>query len=82
MTVCLGGSLKCKDSNGVDYPGLNRSEVYLNVCSDVREMMEKRLGAIFMPHGLGHFLGLDTHDPAGYPKASCSCHSSDLETGK
>ncbi|KAH9314828.1 hypothetical protein KI387_023455, partial [Taxus chinensis] len=32
----------------------------------VEEMMEKRLGAVFMPHGLGHFLGLNTHDPGGY----------------
>ncbi|GLJ15128.1 hypothetical protein SUGI_0247420 [Cryptomeria japonica] len=32
----------------------------------VEQMMEKRLGAVFMPHGLGHFLGLDTHDPGGY----------------
>jgi len=34
----------------------------------VEEMLEKRLGAVFMPHGLGHFLGLDTHDPGGYVK--------------
>ncbi|MCO5612386.1 hypothetical protein L7F22_066653 [Adiantum nelumboides] len=32
----------------------------------VEAMLEKRLGATFMPHGLGHFLGLDTHDPGGY----------------
>ena len=31
-------------------------------------MMIERLGAIFMPHGLGHFLGIDTHDSEGYPK--------------
>ncbi|CAN6456958.1 unnamed protein product [Victoria cruziana] len=35
---------------------------------DVNEMMEARLGAVFMPHGLGHFLGIDTHDPGGYGK--------------
>ena len=30
-------------------------------------MMEKRVSAIFFPHGLGHFLGIDTHDVGGYP---------------
>ncbi|OMO91628.1 hypothetical protein COLO4_18232 [Corchorus olitorius] len=34
----------------------------------VEDMMGERLGAIFMPHGLGHLLGIDTHDPGGYPK--------------
>ena len=34
--------------------------------SDVDVMMVKRLGAVFMPHGLGHFLGIDTHDTGGY----------------
>lgn len=37
-------------------------------CRNVDDMMVERLGAIFMPHGLGHFLGIDTHDPGGYPK--------------
>ncbi|XP_073000238.1 uncharacterized protein [Typha latifolia] len=38
------------------------------ILGDVDDMMSKRLGAIFMPHGLGHFLGIDTHDPGGYAK--------------
>ncbi|KAK4754004.1 hypothetical protein SAY87_002108 [Trapa incisa] len=35
---------------------------------NVEEMMIERVGAVFMPHGLGHLLGIDTHDPGGYPK--------------
>ena len=34
---------------------------------DVEGMMAVNLGATFMPHGLGHFIGLDTHDVGGYP---------------
>jgi Xaa-Pro dipeptidase len=34
---------------------------------DVDAMLEAELGAVFMPHGLGHFLGIDTHDCGGYP---------------
>lgn len=32
----------------------------------VERLVELRLGAVFMPHGLGHFLGVDTHDVGGY----------------
>lgn len=35
---------------------------------DVDDMMAVNLGAVFMPHGLGHFMGLDTHDVGGRPK--------------
>jgi len=37
---------------------------------DVDEMMKINLGAVFMPHGLGHFMGLDVHDVNGYPPGS------------
>ena len=35
---------------------------------EVDAMMEVRLGAIFMPCGMGHLLGLDIHDVGGFPK--------------
>lgn len=33
---------------------------------DVGDMMSCHMGAVFMPHGLGHFMGCDTHDVGGY----------------
>jgi Xaa-Pro dipeptidase len=32
----------------------------------VEELVEMRLGAVFMPCGLGHLIGIDTHDVGGY----------------
>lgn len=37
---------------------------------DVDAMVQERVGAVFLPHGLGHFLGIDTHDPGGYLKGA------------
>ncbi|KAL2337413.1 hypothetical protein Fmac_011859 [Flemingia macrophylla] len=38
------------------------------ILGDVDDMIVARLGVVFMPHSLGHFLGIDTHDPGGYLK--------------
>lgn len=38
------------------------------VKGSVDDLMENDIFALFFPHGLGHFLGLDTHDVGGYPK--------------
>jgi len=34
--------------------------------TSISDLVERRLGAVFMPHGLGHFIGIDTHDVGGY----------------
>ncbi len=33
----------------------------------LEQLVEGNVGALFMPHGLGHLLGLDTHDVGGWP---------------
>lgn len=43
-----------------------KEEIVLFCCRNVKDMIAEHLGAVFLPHGLGHFLGIDTHDPGGF----------------
>ena len=36
--------------------------------TDLQELEDKRIGALFFPHGLGHFFGTCVHDVGGYNK--------------
>ena len=38
------------------------------VRGETSKMEQAGVGALFMPHGLGHLIGLDTHDVGGWPE--------------
>uniref|UniRef100_A0A6B2L3E9 Xaa-Pro dipeptidase n=1 Tax=Arcella intermedia TaxID=1963864 RepID=A0A6B2L3E9_9EUKA len=64
---------------GVSWPDMHRLanrviceqlKKYNFLKGDIEDMMANYVGALFMPHGLGHLLGLDTHDVGGYPEGT------------
>uniref|UniRef100_A0A2K5N9M5 Xaa-Pro dipeptidase n=1 Tax=Cercocebus atys TaxID=9531 RepID=A0A2K5N9M5_CERAT len=64
---------------GVWWPDMHRlaDRVHLEelahmgiLSGSVDAMVQAHLGAVFMPHGLGHFLGIDVHDVGGYPEGT------------
>ena len=58
----------------------------LNSGFDISEMLNNRVAYYFMPHGLGHSLGLDNHDVGGYlsftPQRSSEKGLSSLRLGR
>ncbi|CAN4084908.1 unnamed protein product [Withania somnifera] len=60
-------SINCRLAERVILESLKKGHLLVG---DVDKMMAERLGAVFMPHGLGHLLGVDTHDPGGYLKGA------------
>lgn len=62
-------------------PGVNWDDIHLHahkvaidgllslgvLKGDKNEILKARTSAAFFPHGLGHYLGLDTHDCGGNP---------------
>ncbi|RKP04016.1 hypothetical protein CXG81DRAFT_8823 [Caulochytrium protostelioides] len=49
---------------GLQRAGLVRADVAVD------ELMAHDIPALFLPHGLGHAIGLDVHDAGGYPKGT------------
>ncbi|MBV1879393.1 MAG: Xaa-Pro dipeptidase [Pseudomonadales bacterium] len=70
---------------GMDYPELNKkmhirlanilqSSGLVNLSVDA--MIDNNITFTFLPHGLGHFLGLQTHDVAGFQQSKSGINKS------
>ncbi len=74
--IVLEANMKAIDKAG---PGISNRDLHLEACKvlasglkdlgimkgDVEEAVAKGAHALFMPHGLGHMMGLDVHDMEG-----------------
>eukprot|EP00164_Ancoracysta_twista_P002853 GFYU01003797.1.p1 GENE.GFYU01003797.1~~GFYU01003797.1.p1 ORF type:complete len:506 (+),score=180.96 GFYU01003797.1:110-1519(+) len=59
------------DLHALSYRVLAEHLIRMGVLTgEPQELVDKDVVSLFMPHGLGHHMGLDTHDVGGYPKGS------------
>lgn len=64
---------------GISWPAMHRlsERVILQhlkkigiLTGSISDMMNANMGSVFMPHGLGHLIGLYVHDVGGYPSSA------------
>jgi Xaa-Pro dipeptidase len=59
------------DMHALTYKVIAKHLLSIGICRaeyDVETLVAAGLPNFFMPHGLGHYMGLDTHDVGGIPK--------------
>jgi Xaa-Pro dipeptidase len=62
----LKPGVKYYDMQALSYRIILRHLLAMGVVKgDVEAMMEANVASVFMPHGVGHLMGLDTHDAGG-----------------
>ena len=73
----LQSSLIRRVKSGIDYPDIHRaaheglSNILLGsgICrGSVQELKDNKVSTLFMPHGIGHLLGIQVHDVGGRMK--------------
>jgi Xaa-Pro dipeptidase len=55
-----------KAAEGEILKALVKLGIVIDYPMDIEALTDMRMGAVFMPHGLGHLIGIDTHDVGGY----------------
>eukprot|EP00730_Choanoeca_flexa_P018336 TRINITY_DN8908_c0_g1_i1.p2 TRINITY_DN8908_c0_g1~~TRINITY_DN8908_c0_g1_i1.p2 ORF type:complete len:235 (+),score=62.90 TRINITY_DN8908_c0_g1_i1:908-1612(+) len=67
VEACLKPGISWPDMHQLALEEITKTLIQLGVLKgDVKAIVASGLAARFMPCGLGHFIGLDTHDVGGY----------------